>query len=216
MKKTRILIADDHDIVRRGLRLLIESEWGWEVCGEAASGLEAVKLAEKLKPDVVVLDVAMPELGGVEAARQIKRALPETEVLAFTGDESESVIHQLFAAGARSCVHKSDADKHVVPAIKALCEHKPFLGSRVSEIVFESYMKGGAQPHQIAPDGLTPREREIVQLLSEGKSNKEVATALGISPKTAETHRAAIMRKLRLDSFADLVRYAIRNRIIQA
>ncbi len=214
-KKIRILIADDHDIVRRGMRPLIESEWGWEICGEARDGREAVTLAEELKPDVVVLDVAMPEINGVEVARQIKRLLPETEVLAFTGTESEALVHQLFAAGARGCVLKSDAAEHLIPAIKALCEHQPYLGSRVTQMVFESYLQGGLQSEAVAPDGLSPREREIVQLLGEGKSNKEVATTLGISVKTAETHRAAVMRKLGFSAFSELVRYAVRNHLVQ-
>jgi DNA-binding NarL/FixJ family response regulator len=216
MKKTvRILIADDHDIVRRGMRPLIESEWGWEICGEARNGREAVALAETLKPDVVVLDVAMPELNGVDATRQIKRALPDTEVLVFTGTESEALVHQLFAAGARGCVLKSDAAEHLIPAIKALCQHQPYLGSRISQIVFASYLKGGVDAGETAPGGLSPREREVVQLLADGKSNKEVATALGISVKTAETHRAAIMRKLGFSAFSELVRYAVRNHIVQ-
>lgn len=214
-KKVRILLADDHDIVRRGIRPLIESEWGWEICGEAVDGRQAVKMALELKPDIVIVDVAMPELGGVEVTRQIKRGLPETEVLVFTGQESEALVHQLIAAGARGFVLKSEAAAGLLPAIKALCDHKPYLGAHVSHIVFEQYLKGGPAPDQAAPDGLTPREREIVQLLAEGKSNKDVATVLGISIKTAETHRAAIMRKLHFEAFSELVRYAVRNHIVQ-
>lgn len=214
-KKVRILIADDHEIVRRGMRPLIESEWGWEICGEARDGREALTMAEQLKPDVVVLDVAMPEINGVDVARQIKHVLPDTEILAFTGTESESLLHQLFAAGARGCVLKSDAAEHLVPGIKALCEHKTYLGSGISQMVFESYLRGGMQQEQAAPGGLSPREREIVQFLAEGKSNKEVAAGLGISVKTVETHRAAIMRKLGFTAFSELVRFAVRNHIVQ-
>jgi DNA-binding NarL/FixJ family response regulator len=214
MKKVRILLADDHDIVRRGIRPLIESEWGWEICGEAADGRQAVKMALELKPDIVIVDVAMPELGGVEVTRQIRRDLPETEVLVFTGQDSEVLVHQLLAAGARGFVLKNEAGASLIPAIRALCDHKPYLGAHVSNILFQQYLKGGAHPEQAAPDGLTPREREIVQLLAEGKSNKDVATVLGISIKTAETHRAAIMRKLHFDSFSELVRYAVRNHIV--
>lgn len=214
-KKVRILIADDHDIVRRGMRPLIESEWGWEICGEARDGREAITMAEKLKPDVVVLDVAMPEMNGVDVARQIRKSLPNTEVLAFTGTESETLVHQLFAAGARGCVLKSDAGEHLIPAIKALCAHQPYFGSRVAQVVFDSYLKGGLQQDAAAPGGLSAREREIVQLLAEGKSNKEVATLLDISIKTAETHRAQIMRKLGFTAFSELVRYAVRNHIVQ-
>lgn len=214
MKKPRILIADDHDIVRRGLRSLLESEWGWEICGEATNGRDAVSMAADLKPDVVVLDVTMPQLNGVEATRQIKLARPETEVLAFTGTESELLVHQLFAAGARACVLKSDAGEQIIPAIKSLCLHQPYLASRTSQLVFDKYLQGGLQSEHETPGGLTARERETVQLLAEGKSNKEVASALGISVKTVESHRAAIMRKLGLNAFSELVRYAVRNHIV--
>jgi DNA-binding NarL/FixJ family response regulator len=214
-KKIRILLADDHDIVRRGIRPLIESEWGWEICGEAVEGRQAVTMALELKPDIVIVDVSMPELGGVEVTRQIKRDLPGTEVLIFSGQENEALVHQLFAAGARGFVLKSEAAANLIPAIKALCHHQPFFGAHVSGIVFDQYLKGGRSPEQAAPDGLTPREREIVQLLAEGKSNKDVATTLGISVKTAETHRAAVMRKLGFGAFSELVRYAVRNHIVQ-
>jgi DNA-binding NarL/FixJ family response regulator len=214
-EQVRILIADDHDIVRRGLRQVIEMQSGWEICGEARDGREALALAEKLKPDVVVLDIAMPALNGVDVTRAIKQMLPETEVLAFTGAESETLVHQLFAAGASGCVLKSDAGEHLVPAIKALCEHEHYLGSSVSKIVFGTYLKGGIAAEDAASGGLTAREREIVQLLAEGKSNKEVATAFGTSAKTVETQRAAIMRKLRFTAFSELVRYAVRNHLVQ-
>ena len=216
MKRTRIFIADDHDIVRRGLRPLIASEWGWEICGEAADGRDAVTQVAKLKPDIVILDLNMPSLGGVEATRQIKRETPETSVLVFTGQDSEALVHQLFSAGARGFVLKNEASENLIPAIKALCAGQPYFGSRVSGIVFDQYLKTSSHPEQAAPDGLNPREREILQLLAEGASNKDVASTLGISVKTAETHRAAIMKKLDFKSFSDLVRYAIRNHIIQA
>lgn len=215
-KKIRILLADDHDLVRRGLRPLIESEWGWEICGEAKNGREAVAMAEELKPDIVVLDVGMPELNGVDAARQIKRALPGTEILILTGQESEGLVHQILAAGARGYLLKTDAGAQIIPAIKALCEHKPYLTSAAAEVVLQSYLTGDGAAKHAAPGGLTPREREIVQLLAEGKSNKEVGTALGISVKTAETHRATIMHKLGFKAFSELVRYAVRNHIVSA
>lgn len=214
MKKLRILIADDHEIVRRGMRPLIEGEWGWEICGEAGDGREAVALAEKLSPQVVVLDVNMPELDGVEATRAIRRSRPDTEVLVFTGTESESLMHELFAAGARGCVLKTEAASHLVPAIKALSQHQPYLGSRASSVVFERYLRGGAPADTAAPGGLTPRERETVRLLADGHSNKEAAAVLGISVKTVETHRAAVMRKLGFSAFSELVRYAVRNHIV--
>ncbi|MEO6738766.1 MAG: response regulator transcription factor [Chthoniobacteraceae bacterium] len=216
MKKLRILLADDHEVVRKGVRMLIENEPGWEVCGEAVDGRKAVALAEKLTPDVVVLDMGMPELNGLEAARQIKRALPGTEVLIFTGEESEQLIHEVFDTGARSYIVKSDMSQHLVAAIRALGQHKHYFTTRISEVVFARYLEGASGAGKDKTEGLTPRERELVQLLAEGKSNKEAAALLGISIKTVETHRAAIMRKLRLDSFADLVRYAIRNKIITA
>ena len=214
MKKLQILIADDHEIVRRGLRPLIESEWGWEVCGEASDGREALALAEKLKPEIVVLDVAMPELNGVEVTRLIKRVLPQTEILAFTGYDSDKVVHQLFAAGALGCVLKTEADQHLIAAIKSLALHKPFFGSRAAEVVFETYRRGVPAGAQSDSPGLSHREREVVQLLSEGNSNKDVARILGVSVRTAETHRIGIMRKLGIDSFAELVRYAVRNEIV--
>jgi DNA-binding NarL/FixJ family response regulator len=158
----------------------------------------------------------MPGLNGLEAARKIKRALPQTEVLIFTGVESEQLIHEIFAAGVRSYILKSDLGKHLVAAIRALSQHKHYFTDRVSEVVFARYLDGASGAGKDKAEGLTPREREIVQLLAEGKSNKEVGTLLGISIKTVETHRAAIMRKLRLKAFADLVRYAIRNQIISA
>ncbi len=196
--------------------MLIEKEAGWEVCGEAGDGRKAVAMAEKLAPDVVVLDFGMPELNGLEAARQIRRALPKTEVLIFTGEESDQLIHDIFAAGARSYILKSDLGLHLVAAIRALGQHRNYFTSHISEVVFARYLDGSSGAGKEKTEGLTPREREIVQLLAEGKSNKETGAVLGISIKTVETHRAATMRKLRLDSFADLMRYAIRNKITAA
>ena len=216
MKELRILIADDHETIRHGVRMLIEKEPGWTVCGEAADGRKAMALAEKLRPDVVVLDIGMPELNGLDAARQIKHALPKTGLLIFTGEENEKLIHDIFAAGAGSYILKSDLGEHLVAAIRALGENKHYFTSRVSEIIFARYIDGASGAGNSKAEGLTSREREIVQLLGEGRSNKEVGVILGISIKTVETHRAATMRKLRLDSFADLVRYAIRNKIIAA
>lgn len=212
----RILLADDHEVVRGGARALIEKETGWEVCGEAVDGRKAVALAETLLPDIVVLDIGMPELNGLEAARKIKRALPNTEIVIFTGEENDQLIHEVFATGARSYILKSDISRHLVEAIRALGQHKHYFTSRISEVVFARYLDGASGAGKAKAEGLTPREREIVQLLAEGKSNKETAVVLGISIKTVETHRAATMHKLRLDTFADLVRYAIRNKIVAA
>lgn len=214
---TRILLADDHDIIRRGLKELLETQGAWKVIGEATNGRQAIDLALKLKPDIAILDLTMPELNGLEATRQIKKALPKTEVLIFTMHENEQLVHDVLSAGALGYVLKSDAARHLVNAIESLIQHKPFFSAKVSETVLEGYLKGGTDEatSETGASRLTPREREIVQLLTEGKSNKEVADALGISAKTIETHRATIMRKLELKSFAELVRYAVRNNIIQ-
>ena len=213
----RILIADDHEVVREGMRALIEHEPGWEVCGTAINGQEAVDVAKKLKPTIVVLDLTMPQLDGLEALRQIKRALPNTEVMIFSAHHSEEVIEQLFNAGAKSYIQKSDAGRHLVEAIKSLAEHKPFFTPEISQILFSKFFSTGTNKKQSTPEhSLTTREREIVRLLAEGRSNKEVANSLGISVRTAETHRGTLKRKLGLDSLAALVRYAIRNNIIEA
>jgi DNA-binding NarL/FixJ family response regulator len=217
-KSLKILLADDHAIVRDGLRRLIEAQPGWQVCGEATNGRDAVAMAEKHHPDVAVLDITMPQLNGLEATRQIRKISPETEVLIFTGIETEELILSVFDAGARGYLIKTEAREQLVAALTALSQRKPYITSQVGEIIFAKFLTGqkSAPGAPIEERGrLTGREREIVQLLAEGKSNKEVASMLGISVKTAETHRAAIMRKLQLQTFSDLVRYAIRNQIIQ-
>jgi DNA-binding NarL/FixJ family response regulator len=208
----RILLADDHDIMRRGLRDILNTYEGWEVCGEASNGRDAVRMAEELKPDVVVLDLSMPELNGIEACRAIKKTLANTEVLIYTLHETEQLIRKALAAGARGFVLKSDAEVKLVEAIDALSRHKPFLNSKASETLLESFIKNAEELEEDTV--LTSREREIVQLLTEGKTNKEVASLLSISVRTVEAHRAAIMNKLGIDSLAELVHYAIRNNII--
>jgi DNA-binding NarL/FixJ family response regulator len=217
MRHVRILVADDHSIVRRGVRALLETRRGWKVCGEAATGAEAVKQAKKLRPDVAVIDITMPDLNGFEATRLIRAAAPETEVLVLTVHESEQALREVLDAGALGYVSKSDLDLNLSTAIESLLRHKPFLSSRVSEMMVERYLKGNVlpKPAAAAPVSLTPRQREIVRLLAEGKTNKEVAHALGISVKTAETHRNNIMRKLQLRSFSHLVRYAVRHNLVE-
>jgi DNA-binding NarL/FixJ family response regulator len=217
MRHVRILVADDHGIVRRGVRALLETHRGWKVCGEAATGAEAVKQAKKLRPDVAVIDITMPDLNGFEATRLIRAAAPETEVLVLTVHESEQALREVLDAGALGYVSKSDLDLNLSTAIESLLRHKPFLSSRVSEMMVERYLKGNLlpKPAAAAPVSLTPRQREIVRLLAEGKTNKEVAHALGISVKTAETHRNNIMRKLQLRSFSHLVRYAVRHNLVE-
>ena len=209
----RILIADDHDMVRRGLGCALRQIPDWEVCGEAGDGREAVALAEKLRPDIVIMDMQMPNLNGLDATRQIRKILPATEVLIFTGSEREGTIREVFRSGARSYLLKTETSNHLVPAIEALCKRRTYFSSKVSEIVFAGYLTGDPGSSEAM---LTPRERELVQLVAEGKSNKDVSGTLGISVKTVETHRAAVMRKLALESIADLVRYAIRNGITTA
>ena len=210
----RILVADDHSVVRTGLRTLLESEEGWEVCAEASNGREAVEKARKLKPDVAVLDIGMPLVNGIEATRQMKKISPETEILILTMHDSESLIEEVLGAGARGYILKDDADLNLIRAVDVVRQHKPYLSSRVSEAVSKT-----ALPPEVETGldrrRLTPREREILQLLAEGKSNKEIASFLDISVKTAETHRANIMLKLNFHSITELVRYAVRNNIIQ-
>ncbi len=214
----RILIADDHEVVRQGLRALMQNHKGWEVCGEAATGREAVEKAKETQPDVVVLDIAMPQLNGLEAARQILKAHPETQVLILTMHESEELVREVLDAGARGYVLKSDAGRSLVAAIEALGQHTPFFTSKVAQIVLQGFLDGkpaSAEVTRSTRGRLSAREREIIQLLAEGKGNKEIAASLNISVKTVETHRSNIMRKLNLHSIGDLTRYAIRNRIIE-
>jgi DNA-binding NarL/FixJ family response regulator len=213
MNPVRIFIADDHEIVREGVRALIQRHEGWEVCGEASTGREAVVEAGRLKPDIIVMDIGMPDLNGLDATRQIKRALPKSEVLIFTANETEEIVRNVFKAGARAYLLKSEANKHLIPAIEALGKHRTYFSSKVSELVFAGYLKDEART---VDPSLTPRERETVQLVAEGKTSKDIAQIFGISVKTVETHRARIIRKLQLTSVADLVRYAVRNGIVSA
>lgn len=215
-KKKRILIADDHEIVRAGVRNLIESG-GHACCGEASSGREAVKMAGELQPDVAIIDVTMPELNGIEAAKQILKLCPDTKVLVFTVHDAEQVVMEIFRSGAHGYVLKSDAGRQLLEAIACVLGGKHYFSSQISEVIFDSVRSGDV--HHAAKedeDKPTTRERELIQLLAEGLSNKEAADKLGISVKTVETHRAAVMRKLGLHSIGELVRYAIRNHIIEA
>jgi DNA-binding NarL/FixJ family response regulator len=214
---TRILLVDDHEVVRRGLRALLETHPGWVVCGEAADGRTAVSLARTLAPHVVVMDLTMPELNGLEATRQILDKAGQVQVLILSMHESEQFVREVLGAGARGYVLKSDAGRDLIAAVETLLQGKPFFTSRLAAKIHELEFKARGGRRSFKPAGqLTPREREVLQLLAEGKSNKEVGHLLGISVKTAETHRARVMRKLAVDSVADLVRYAIRNGFIAA
>jgi len=213
----RILIADDHDMVRAGLRALLEAENDFEVCGEARDGREALKESYRLSPDVVILDFSMPGMNGLEVTRRIRKALAKTEVLVLTAYDSEQLARSLLSAGALGYMSKSDADQDLVVAVHSVYQRRPFFNSRVARMVLEGYLKlvSDTSPTGEFPYPLTAREREVLQLLAEGKSNREVGSLMGITVKTAETHRAALMRKLGLDSLSDLVRYAVRNRVIE-
>jgi DNA-binding NarL/FixJ family response regulator len=221
----RILIADDHEVARHGIRALLEGHAGWEVCAEAKDGREAVELSISMNPDLILLDIGMPNLNGLEAARQILAASPELPILILTMLDSDHVVREVLRAGARGFLLKSDAGRDLVAAVEALQLHRTFFTTRVSQMVLEGFLDRKADGN--APDGtekkpeeeaapiLTGREREVIQLLAEGKTSKEVAVALRLSVKTAETHRTNLMRKLNLHSVADLTRYAVRNGIVQ-
>jgi DNA-binding NarL/FixJ family response regulator len=215
MQPLRIVIVDDHAVVRRGVRSLLETHAGWDVVGEATTGREALEVVRRLRPQVVVMDLSLPELNGLDATRQIMKDLPETEVLVLTMHQSEQLARDVLKAGARGYLLKSDADQSLIAAVESLRQHKPFLTSTVTEFVLDDYLRRGGMNAEPTHDAITPREREIVQLLAEGNSNKETAVALGVSVKTIEAHRANIMRKLRMRSVTDLVRYAIRNKLVQ-
>jgi DNA-binding NarL/FixJ family response regulator len=206
-----ILIADDHSVVRKGLRALLDSKRGWKVCAEVANGREAIAKAKALKPDVAILDIGMPGLNGVEATRQIRKVSPNTEVLILSAHGSERLVREVIEAGARGYLLKEDADDSLLAAVDALRRHTPYFTPKIA--VWVARHKKSLQTK--APrTRLSPRQRETLQLLAEGKTNKEVATILNISVKTVETHRANIMLKLDLHSVTDLVHYAIRNEIV--
>lgn len=210
---TRILIADDHDVVRSGLRTVLEAQPGWSVVAEAADGKDAIRKAIDLKPDVAILDYSLPLINGVEVTRQIRARISTVEILIFTMHDSETLFHDLLKAGARGYLLKSDAQRLLLTAVEALAAHEPFFTAKVSEALLGSYLTRQQSPPESA---LTARERSVIQLIAEGHSNKQIAHVLSISVKTVETHRAAAMRKLNLASAAALVRYAVRNKIVEA
>ena len=217
MAKLRILVADDHEIVRRATLSLLEGESDLEICGEAVNGRDALDQARATNPDIVILDIGMPSLNGLEAARQILKEFPQTKILILTVHESEQVVREVLDAGARGFILKSDAARDLVAAVDALRKNKTFFTSKVAEMVLDGFLLKGHNPLRgaIGKGRLTPREREVVQLLAEGKTTKEVASVLGLGFKTADTHRTNIMRKLGLGSLSELVLYAVRNGIVQ-
>jgi len=209
----RFLVADDHEVLRRGLKEILEARPGWTVVGEALTGREAVVKAVSLKPEVVILDISMPELNGVETTRRIRAAVPECQILILTQHDSPQLAEAALAAGAHGYLLKSDAARDLVTAVESLRQGRPFLTATVAQMVLEGYRQTLVQ--RSPADTLTSREREVLQLLAEGKTNPQVAAALDISVKTAETHRARVMRKLQLRSIPDLVSYAVRNGLVQ-
>jgi len=214
----RILLADDHALMRRGIRDLLMAEPEIEIVGEAGDGREAVRLAEKFRPDVMIMDLAMPELNGLDAIRQIRKEAPEIELLVFSMHDSEELIREVFAAGARGYVLKSDVALYLIEAVKSLARHKPFFTPRISEAILNSLVSTAVPGHvePARPGPLSAREREILQLLAENKSNKDIAKALGISVRTVETHRRSVMQKLDANSIVELVHYAIKHGYIEA
>ena len=216
--KLRILLADDHEIVRRGLRNLLQNHEGWEVCGEAIDGREAVEKAKQLKPDVIIVDIGMPNLNGLDATRRLLQYDPNFKVIVLTVSDADQVIREALDAGARGFVLKSDAARDLVSAVEALQNKHMFFTPRVNDLLLAGFLEKGHAVSTTEPihfPTLTPREREITQLLAEGKSSKEAASGLNLSTKTVETHRSNIMRKLSLHSIRDLVVYAIKNKIIR-
>jgi DNA-binding NarL/FixJ family response regulator len=215
MNTFRILLAEDHPVFRMGVCSLIRSHQEWEVCGEAADGREAVKKCMQLRPDLLILDICLPNLNGLDAARQILKHNPDQKILVLTNVESEQVIRGCLEAGVRGWVLKSDSADELTAAIEALQQNRSSFSSRVSNLILHGYLKPhSVNPTLVLPARLSGREREVVQLVSEGKTSKEIATLLGVSVKTAETHRSNVMLKLRLHSTVELVMYAIRNEIV--
>jgi DNA-binding NarL/FixJ family response regulator len=208
---TRILIADDHAVVRSGLRSILDAHAGWQVVAEASDGKDAVGKALETKPDVAIIDYSLPIMNGIEATRQIRARLPRTEVVIFTMHDSDALVSEVLHAGARAYLLKSDAQHYLIAAVESLSTHKPFFTGKLSEKLLETFL--ATQGKETGPL-LSSRERLVVQLIAEGNTNKDMGTILNLSVKTVETHRAAAMRKLNITSTAGLVRYAIKNKLV--
>ncbi len=217
MHNLRLVVADDHPLMRRGICDLLEAEPGWEVVAKASNGREAIDAVSKTKPDVLVIDLAMPELNGLTATREILRLFPELGVVLLTMHNTDQSVREVLESGARGYVLKSDAEQDLVAAVRAVAAGKPFFTANITEIVLKGYLNRSATSEPAkALSGLTTRERQVVQLLVEGKGNKDVALAMHLSVKTVEAHRSNINRKLAIRSTSDLVRYAVRNGIVSA
>lgn len=210
----RILVADDHPIFRFGLSALLQSHESWEVCGEAADGRDAVEKCSQLKPDLLILDICLPILNGLDTARKILKHNPAQAILVLTAVDSEQVIRDCLEAGVRGWVFKSDGTEDLTTAVEAMQRCKSIFSSRVSDLIMDGYKRHRVDPDAARLPKLSPREREVVQLVSEGKASKEVAAILNVTLATAETHRSNILRKLKLHSIAELVMYAVRNDIV--
>ena len=209
----RILIVDDHDAIRRGVRQLLETEPYYQVVGEAANGREGLEVARQVRPDIAILDYSIPELNGLDLSHALKREFPRIEILLYTMHDREEIIMNVLRAGVRGFVLKSDTEQHLVAALDALSIRRPYFSGAISDTLLEQFLD--SKPHALA-SSLTHREREVVQHVAEGRINKEIAARLNISVKTVETHRASAMRKLKLKTTADLVRYAVRNQLTQS
>jgi DNA-binding NarL/FixJ family response regulator len=219
-KPYRILVADDHAIVRRGIRSLLETEPGIEVCHEATDGIEALDYVKKHKPDMVLLDLTMPEMNGLDALREIRESSPETNVLILTMHFSEDVAREAFRFGAHGYVLKSDADVELLSAVRHVQQHKPFFTGKLAVSMVDNFVQGpdAGDPtaeHPIPGAPLTAREVEVLQMLASGMSNKQIAPAIGLSVRTVESHRNHIMHKMKFNSFSDLMRFAIRNHLVE-
>jgi two-component system, NarL family, response regulator NreC len=215
MSKIRILVADDHGIVRKGLRFLLDRQEGMEVVGEASDGRDAVRLNEELLPNVVIMDVAMPQLNGIDAAAQIIKSNPNTRVIMLSMYADESYLVRALSVGAKGYLLKESAEVDIVRAVQIVSQGRPFFSPQIAQTLLEDYVRTLQQKGlQDSYDLLTEREREVLQLLAEGKSNKEVATILDLSTYTVETHRTNLMHKLNLHNTAEIVLYAVRKKII--
>jgi DNA-binding NarL/FixJ family response regulator len=208
---TRILIADDHEVVRSGLRSILEAQSGWKIVAEAADGSEAIASAVESNPDVAIIDYALPTMNGLEVTRQIRRRVPTAEILIFTVHESKALVSDLLHAGAKGYLLKSEASRHLVAAVESLAAHQLFFSPQAERLLKSFRAKTGRGPS----NNLSPRERAVIQLIVEGHTNNQIGALLNLAPKTVETHRAKAMRKMGVNTLAGLVRYAVRNGLIE-